>query len=251
MASLASMASLLPIDPDGDVELLLRPERDLRMVWEFAPTPSPSSLGYRRGVTPEAHQGKTKEKARIELEPRMETEQEQAPPLAKIPPAPNTENMRARIRVSSRHLMLASAYFKRSLGGELAEGHTLRYEGRVEVNMKGQDLDTILLVMNMIHGRFRSLPSSVGLDALTRIATLVDYLECHEVVEPFVNNWIEQMRGRMTRTYSKKLIQWICICQVFNKASLFKTVTLIAIRQARDVVDKADLPIRDRIEGKE
>jgi hypothetical protein len=125
------MASLLLIDPDGDVELLLRPERDLRMVWEFAPTPSPSSLGYRRGVTPEAHQGKTKEKARIELEPRMETEQEQAAPLAKIPPAPNTEEMRARIRVSFRHLMLASAYFKRSLGGELSEGHTLRYEGRV------------------------------------------------------------------------------------------------------------------------
>ncbi|XP_014551767.1 hypothetical protein COCVIDRAFT_70413, partial [Bipolaris victoriae FI3] len=89
------------------------------------------------------------------------------------------------IRVSSKHLMLASSYFKRSLGGALTEGHTLRSEGHVKIKMDGLELDAMLLVMNMIHGRFRQLPSSVDLRTLTSIAILTDYLQCHEVVEPF------------------------------------------------------------------
>jgi len=147
--------------------------------------------------------------------------------------------------------MLASVYSKRSLGGELAEGHTLRSEGHVEIDMKEQDPETMMLVINVIHGHFRILPSSVDLDALTRKATLVDYLECHEVVDPFANKWTEQLRENVTRKYSNELIQWLCICQVFNMGSLFKTVSLIAIRQARDLVDNADLPISNHIEGKE
>jgi len=53
------------------------------MVREINPTPSPSSLGYRRCGTPEVHEGKTKKKKRIsavtrdvELEPELEAEQE-------------------------------------------------------------------------------------------------------------------------------------------------------------------------------
>ncbi|KAF2108625.1 hypothetical protein BDV96DRAFT_652565 [Lophiotrema nucula] len=254
------MASSHIIDPDGDVDLVLRQESELRMDWGFVTTPSPSSLGYRRDVAPDAKESKKKKKGRRsafawdlepepapEPEPELEAEPEQGQ-LAETPLPPDTDDMLVRIRVSSRHLMLASSYFKRSLGGELAEGHTLRSERHVEVDMKGQDPDTMLLVMNVIHGRFRRLPLSVDLNALTRVAALVDYLECHEVVEPFVDKWIEQLKGDITEDYSKELIQWLCISQVFNKETLFEAVTRIAICRARDLIDKADLPIRDRIE---
>ena len=115
--------------------------------------------------------------------------------------------------------------------------------------MNGYDLDAMLLVMNMIHGRFRQLPSSTDLSTLTRIAVLTDYLQCHEVVEPFVDQWIERLEGQIIQIYSKELIQWLCISQVFEKGHLFKTVTRTALHQARDLIDKAGLPIWDSIEG--
>lgn len=115
--------------------------------------------------------------------------------------------------------------------------------------MIGHDPDAMLLLMKMIHGRFRQLPLSIDLDKLTSIAVLTDYLQCHEAVEPFVDQWIERLEGEITQTYSKELIQWLCISQVFEKGNLFKTVTRTALRQARDLIDKAGLLIWDTIEG--
>ncbi|OAG11104.1 uncharacterized protein CC84DRAFT_1047336, partial [Paraphaeosphaeria sporulosa] len=128
----------------------------------------------------------------------------------------DTEDKRIRIQFSSKHLVLASSHFQGSLGGELTEGHTLRSEGHFKIEMNGHGLDAMLLVMNMIHGRFRQLPSSVDLCTLTRIAVLTDYLQCHEVVEPFVDQWIERLEGKIVHVYSKELIQWLCIFQIFR-----------------------------------
>ncbi|KAF2660953.1 hypothetical protein K491DRAFT_648246 [Lophiostoma macrostomum CBS 122681] len=268
------MSSLHLIDPDGDVELLLRREVE-PADWDIDITPSPSNLDYRREFVPEV--GGTKKKGKKgraqpfewgyqEPEPpqvvvEVEAEPEPAPEPEPEPEAEpeqaqteetsadlDTGDLRIRIRVSSKHLMLASSYFKRSLGGKLAEGHTLQSEGYVEIDMDGHDLDEMLLVMNMIHGRFRQLPSSVDLSTLTRIAVLTDYFHCHEVVEPFVDQWIERIRGEITQVYSKELIQWLCISQVFRKGDLFKAITRTALRQSRDLFDTPDLPIWNSVE---
>jgi hypothetical protein len=125
----------------------------------------------------------------------------------------------AQILVSSKHLSLASSYFRRNLGSGLLESHTLTTNGYVELRITDQDPQAMLIVMNIIHGRTRLVPRKVDLDTLTVFAILVDYLDCLEVVEPFSDPWINQLKSSIPSTYSKKLIQWLCISLIFKKES--------------------------------
>jgi hypothetical protein len=107
----------------------------------------------------------------------------------------------------------------------------------------------MLIVMNIIHGRTRRVPPFVDLDMLTRLAVLVDYLDCHEVIEPFSDRWIDDLKGSITVIYSKLLIQWLCISLIFRKACQFKAVTRTAIRQAKSPIQTLGLPIRESVVG--
>ena len=78
---------------------------------------------------------------------------------------------------------------------------------------------------------------------------LVDYLESHEVVEPYIERWIEKLEKNVPTTYSTELVQWICISFVFSKEKLFTDTTRIALRQAKGPVATLDLPIRDAAAG--
>ena len=154
-----------------------------------------------------------------------------------------------RIRVSSQHLILASSYFKRSLESGMLESRTLSAEGRVNISMKDQSSEAMLIVMNIIHGRTRKIPRFTELDLLTEIAILVDYLNCHEVVEPFSDLWLKYFQGCHYFVDSKEFIQWICISVVFNRETLLSVLTDAAVRQARGPVKTLGLPIPESAVG--
>lgn len=107
----------------------------------------------------------------------------------------------------------------------------------------------MLIVMNIVHVRTRQVPRRVNFDMLVRIAILVDYLECHEAIEPFSDMWIDELKSSIAKTYSKELIQWLCLSLVFHKESYFTALTRIAIRQARGPIQTLDLPIREIVIG--
>ena len=71
--------------------------------------------------------------------------------------------------------------------------------------------EAMVIVLNIIHGRASQVPRVVDLDMLTKLAVIVDYLECHEVVELFSDRWVDNMKGKMPSTYSNELIQWLCV----------------------------------------
>lgn len=58
-----------------------------------------------------------------------------------------------RMRVSSKHLVLASSYFKRNLENGMLESHILSFEDRVNFFMNDEDFETMFIVINVIHGR--------------------------------------------------------------------------------------------------
>lgn len=141
-----------------------------------------------------------------------------------------------RIRVSSKHLMLASSYFKRNLGSGLVEGHIIRSHGHIELPMSGQDPEAMLIIMNIIHGRTREIPISIDVNILTKIAVLVDYLQCHEVTEPYLDKWIEKTEEGVPKTHSRQPMRWLCISIVFEKAGLFKDMARTVLRQASGLI---------------
>ena len=93
------------------------------------------------------------------------------------------EQSEVHFRVSSKHLILSSHYFKTMLKGPWKEADPLWYH---QIEAEDFDEDTFLTVMYLIHGRHRSVPKILNLEQLAKTAVIIDYYECHEVAEPYI-----------------------------------------------------------------
>jgi len=97
------------------------------------------------------------------------------------------------MRVSSKHLILASPVFRRMLGPTFEEGQGLRTEGSTDIALGDDDPDAFYILMNIIHSITRKVPRCVTLDMLAKLAVLVNYYQMHEAVEPFSDSWITNL----------------------------------------------------------
>ena len=155
-----------------------------------------------------------------------------------------------RMRVSSSHLRLASPYFKRMFQSGRPEGDALRAEGRAEVHLQNdEDPKALLILLNIIHGHTRTVPRSVDLRMLTKIAILVDFFECYETIEVFSDMWINVFKDSLPQSIGKDLTRWIWISWVFNNQDQFKAVTRIAERQSTGPIETHGFPIPDIVIG--
>ena len=91
-----------------------------------------------------------------------------------------------RLRLSSKHLMLASSRLHKMYYGDWKEA-TDRDEDGLLTWRVGDLVDpgVFITVMNVIHGRNRDVPRVVDLESLAKIAVVTDYLMCHESMEVF------------------------------------------------------------------
>jgi BTB/POZ domain len=151
------------------------------------------------------------------------------------------------MRVSSRHLILASSYFKRMLNGDWEESKALRLKGCLRIEEKDWDAGALQIVMDIIHGRTRNVPKVISLETLAKVAVLVDYYECLEVVEIFSSMWMESLKYTITEKYSRDVMLWICISWTFGQSDMFRLATEIAIMYSTGPVQMLSLPIPERI----
>jgi hypothetical protein len=132
------------------------------------------------------------------------------------------------MRVSSKHLILASPTFRSMLGPNFEEGQRLRIEGSTDIALGDDDPDAFEILLNIIHGLTRRVPRSVSLDMLTKIAVLVNYYQMHEVVELFSDTWIDTLvREGLPESYSQETISWLLITFVFHKPMEFRAVSRV------------------------
>ncbi|KAI9665892.1 MAG: hypothetical protein M1821_003827 [Bathelium mastoideum] len=149
--------------------------------------------------------------------------------------------------VSSRHLMLASPYFQRALSSNWIEGNSLQTQGSVRMALKDWDLEAMLILMNIIHGRVRSVPKTLPLEMLARMTVLIDFYGCNEAVEVFTDMWIADLSSTVPTTYSRDAVLWLCISSVFRRSTEFRISTSLALRHSKGPVPTLGLPIKSRI----
>lgn len=130
--------------------------------------------------------------------------------------------------VSSKHLILTSAIFKTMLSPDtFFEGRSLQHRGNVVIPLE-DDPNSLVILMNIIHGMTRKVPRTVTLDTLTMLAHLVSYYHLHEVVELFSDTWIANLKHKSFPTsYSPEVIPWLFISWVFKKGNEFEKLTCI------------------------
>jgi hypothetical protein len=155
----------------------------------------------------------------------------------------------ARFQVSSKHLALASDYFKRMLKNCWAEGDALSTKGFAEIPVNDCKPDILLIVLNLMHGRLRQIPQELSLQQLADISVVTDFFQCHEIVEMAAGKWIEALKPRFSNTFSEDTKKWMMIAWVFNYKDILQKTETIAMQQGTGPFQTSNLPIPNSIKG--
>lgn len=155
-----------------------------------------------------------------------------------------------RFLLSSRHLSLASRYFKAELNGPWTEATADINDGLRHVEASDWDDQALLLLMRVLHGLNREVPHTITLEMLAKIAVLVDYYDCHEAVQLAVHMWIGALQDCLPLECNRDLILWLSVSIIFRQPEIFRKITKLAIRESREPLPALDLPISQTVIGK-
>ncbi|KAF7557848.1 hypothetical protein G7046_g5964 [Stylonectria norvegica] len=176
-------------------------------------------------------------------EPEIESEK---PEVDSGKPEVEPEEPKIRFRVSSKHLVLASAYFRKMLAGPWSESERSPGSDYI-VNATDWDEEAMLVLLNIIHGHTRKVPRVVELELMAKFAVLVDYYQCLEVVERYAESWL----GRLKTSYPgprdetlRFFISW-----VFLEPAAFRSTSKALLMNARGPFHTWDLPFPQEILG--
>lgn len=133
-----------------------------------------------------------------------------------------------RMRVSSKHLTFASKVFRAMLQGswsETSSSSSSRGSPR-QITTSDWDAKALAIVLDTIHGRFRQVPKDINLFLLARIATIVDYYQCYESMEPISNSWLsrDSMQREGMHSYSEYSLLRLYVAWVFENDIIFTAV---------------------------
>jgi hypothetical protein len=99
--------------------------------------------------------------------------------------------------------------------------------------------------MNIFHLRNHKVPRTMELETLAKVAILVDYYDCGESVEVFVDMWMADLRVRASipTQYCRNLILWMWVSWAFKLPDMFKQTTAAVIKHSAERVRDLGLPV--------
>ncbi|KAE8331168.1 hypothetical protein BDV39DRAFT_201310 [Aspergillus sergii] len=142
-----------------------------------------------------------------------------------VQPAKSADSPSLHIRASSKHLMLASAQFKRTFQNGFQEGNELRSVGHVKIPICGWEPVPFLLLMAIFHGQTHLVPKSPHFKWLTEMAILVDYYECYRAIAILSGLWTRDFEKKQLTLAEETPMEWLCITWVFRRNYAFSLVT--------------------------
>ncbi|KAI0434272.1 hypothetical protein F5Y09DRAFT_266127 [Xylaria sp. FL1042] len=225
------------LDPDGDILVIVpgKPPQDL------AKPSSPSSGETNLNGTEPAEDVPVEAPAEyvpIEAPAEEAVNNEEHQPDASVP----QEEEEWRFKASSKHLSLASTNIKKMMTG-WREGNETHDDGLVHWGLSGFDVDAISIILSVIHGLNRRVPRTVSLARLAQIALVVDYLDCHEVMELYASIWVDRIGDSIKDPSREDWDGWITVAGVFQNAPILKRWTRVAIIQKLNGAPSLELPI--------
>ncbi|KAF7895317.1 hypothetical protein EAF00_007131 [Botryotinia globosa] len=131
------------------------------------------------------------------------------------------ELKQVRMLVSSKHMSVASPVFKAML--QASSGIELKKTSKVELSLRDEDSKAWNILLDIIHGRFRSVPLNINLPMFTQIALLCDKYQMHEVAYAFTPTW--KMSAGHDSVSGEDIPRWIFIAWTFNMKDVLEEIT--------------------------
>lgn len=243
------------LDVEGDVLLVLHNPNEPFAIWDaeedwelprpkFPGIDNPQTRKY-RSHDPALSANHRRESA-LETAEAPETigrgEPQQKKPKT-IPVAGGSSEIR--FRLSSKHLILASPYFRAMLTGPWEENSS-RSDTMYTANASDWDEEALTILMDIIHGHSEKIPRSISLDLLAKIAVLVDYYKCHKVVKFYSDTWFEgglvPNGFRLPQKYCRDFVLRLFVSCVFAQHQTFRTLAGVAVQQTQGPLRTLGLP---------
>lgn len=146
-------------------------------------------------------------------------------------------------RASTKHLSLASTYFKKMMSGPWREANHVHDDGLFHTNLDGFDPDAVSIILNIVHGLNRRVPRTVDLSFLAEIARIVDYFDCHQALHLYASLWIEHLVQLNWESQKDIWDRWIAVAGVFQYSAIFTKWTRIAIIRGLNCAPILELPL--------
>jgi hypothetical protein len=158
------------------------------------------------------------------------------------------DQVEVRMLVSGKHLVLASSYFEKMFSGPFTEGKADR-SGLRRATASEWDPEAFNIVLTIMHGYHRDVPKSLGLEMLAKLAMIVDYYECHEIIELHADIWLERLKSEVPTVYGRDCILCMLVSWVFSRPDMFAKMTRLALRHSGKLIEAEDLPIPSGLLG--
>ena len=159
---------------------------------------------------------------------------------------PIAADCKIHIRVSSCHLKFASRVFRVMLEGPWKE-ETSSSEPFRQIQATGWDALAFAIVLDAIHGRHRGIPEELKTGLVTRIATVIDYYECHDALYVYFEPWKKQddMSAVSPHVFYKETLLCMYVAWVFSDESMLKKMANLVFRQSEGLsqIDTSDIPL--------
>ncbi|WKT52619.1 hypothetical protein QSH57_003133 [Fusarium oxysporum f. sp. vasinfectum] len=175
----------------------------------------------------------------------------QDPPPSKEPtePAGTTESpifIEKHFLCSQKHLTLASRRASKLFSSAFKEA-SKQDDGLYHWNFGDVfDVQAFEVVLKIIHGKPRGVPKIAELDLLSKIASIVDDLECYDALSFCTDIWLWSHGAfcKLPETMDKTLAQLILVSFVFANKDIFQRCIQRAARYTCEGMPTFDLPIR-------
>lgn len=99
------------------------------------------------------------------------------------------QETKVRFHVSSKHLKLASPVFLARLDRPCQEGERDHASCR-SISAKEWDVGAFFTFLNIIYGRHSKVPHTLSQGDFRKLATIVDYYGCRDIVAIFPDRWL-------------------------------------------------------------
>lgn len=136
------------------------------------------------------------------------------------------------MRVSSRHLSLASSVFCRMLKGPWKESEA-DIDGIYEIKTSEWDAYALVIVLDIIHGHHKAVPQTINLEMMGKVTTIIDYYDCREVTDVFTTSWIKLLASALPETYGKESTVWLYLAHAYTKHDVLQKMAQLTCLGAR------------------
>ncbi|KAM5386670.1 hypothetical protein ACJZ2D_000633 [Fusarium nematophilum] len=146
-----------------------------------------------------------------------------------------------RMKVSSRHLILASPVFKEMLAGPFAEG-AADGQGLYQIRASEWAPEALTILLDIIHGRHRRVPMALSLEMFAKVAIIVDYYQCQEIVNLFASVWVLALKDKFPDQYGRDSMLWMLVSWVFSRTREFNRMARLAIKHSYGPISTDSIP---------